>query len=108
MRQFLRASNYEEQVLQFCLRMLAQIFTACIYTDHEPVGMHLSKRTCAAAVTCSEVQDDLFVICDSFLPSVKIYFKGLFAPNCFHEKPPFCRVDMLRQNGAGADRERET
>src|SRR6266496_331998 len=81
--------------------MLAQIFATRVNAYDEPVGMSIGESMHIATVTRSQVQYDAIIVSKLFSKFVNVQFIGLSAPNCFHEKPPFCRVDEERQNGAG-------
>ncbi len=105
-RKALRIGNDVEQVRQFGARMFVQVLAARVHADDEVAGKIISVAKCKFAVTSSQVQQDAIVVCEPRVQVSHIQIKGRFAPNCFHLKPPICRVDKSGTNWSGAERGR--
>src|SRR5574339_392940 len=81
--------------------MLMQVLAAGIQADDEPAWIHASESPDKSPVACPQVQDKAVVARQSLLEAIPIQIMGHAAPNCFHVKPPVCRIDRERQSGAG-------
>ena len=81
--------------------MLPQIFPACIDTDNKPVRVVCRQGMHKATITGSQVQYGAVVVFKLVFESIKVHVKGRSAPDCFHLKPPICRMNKERQIGVG-------